>query len=195
MVTVTEKIVFRAIVEVLGKPKEHVDKSLKQYIAALRQDPHFKLLREEYADLKKHDDSDLWAAFAELEVETPALKHVIVFCFEYMPSMIEIIEPVALTVKDVDLSQFFNDLQARLHNVDMVAKELKAENDLIKQNTGALLQNYVLVVLGDQKLTSAQLSKLTGVEIDRLEDFLDKIIDAGKIDLEKGKYFRVKKGE
>ena len=184
-----KNIYFRAVIEVLGKPKEHVDSALKGYIQKLKEDTHYVVLKEELADLKKHEENDLWMVFAELEVKTASLTSIIDFCFEYMPSLIEIIEPHELKISSMDVSSFLNDLQAKLHGVDMLAKQLKMENQILRQTTAALLGNYIIVLLRQNNLTSEQLSKLTGVKIDMLEDFLDKLIDEGKIDLKEGIYF------
>ena len=94
-----------------------------------------------------------------------------------------------MKINEADLSAFFNDLQSKLHNVDMVAKQTKLENKYLKENNGVLLKNYVSVLLQGRKLTSEQLSHLMGVKQDALEDFLDYLIDEGKIDLNEGKYF------
>lgn len=182
-------IYFRAVVEILGKPKEHVDSSLKGYIQKLKEDTHYIVLKEEFADLKKHEENDLWMAFAELEIKTAGLTAIIDFCFEYMPSLIEIIEPYELKITSLDVSSFLNDLQAKLHGVDMLAKQLKMENQILHQTTAALLSNYVAVLLRQNNLTSEQLSKLTGIKQEMLEDFLDKLIDEGKIDMKEGIYF------
>ena len=71
----------------------------------------------------------------------------------------------------------------------MVAKQVKMENDLIKRSTGSLLRNYITVLLKKGNLTSNQLSKLTGLVQDKIEDFLDQMIDEGKIDMKEGIYF------
>ena len=72
----------------------------------------------------------------------------------------------------------------------MVAKQLKAENETLKLNTGLLLKNYLTVLLGNRKMNSQQLSNLTGVPQDRLEDFLDQLIDEGRVDLEGDLYYK-----
>ncbi|MBI1969038.1 hypothetical protein HYS49_03950 [Candidatus Woesearchaeota archaeon] len=185
-----KKILFRAMIEVLGKPQEHVEEALGTYLENLKKNERYTVLRAARAKTKKQDDQDLWATFAELEVQTEKVEDIIGFCFDYMPSLIEVIEPVEFPLKDVDVTQFLNDLQAKLHNVDMVAKNVKLENDHLHKNMGLLLRNYVLLLLSKGgQLTSEQVSKLTGVDQDRLEDFLDTLIDQGKIDLKAGKYF------
>ena len=184
-----DKIHFRAVIEVLGKPKEHVETAIKNYLEKMKSDELFEVTNEEIAELKKQDQEELWAAFAELDIKTERIDHIIKFCFEYMPSMIEIIEPKEFQLSDVNISKFLNDLQARLHHVDMLAKHTKMENDHLKRNAGSLLKNYIQVLLSKSNLTGDQLSKLTGIEKSRLEDFLDQLIDEGKIDLKEDIYF------
>ncbi len=184
-----QKILFRAIIEVLGKPKEHVDASLKGYLQKLKEDGRYQVLEEDLADLKQHEESDLWMAFAELEIKTKSVVDIIDFCFDYMPSLIEILEPDELKISGLDVSTFLNDLQAKLHGVDMLAKQLKMENQLLHKSLGAMLSNYITVLLQKTNLTAEQLGKLTGVNQDMLEDFLDKLIDEGKIDMKEGIYF------
>lgn len=181
-------IYFRTVLEVLGKPQEHVETSLKSYVEQIKQDKRYKLVHSEFAEIKKQEEAELWTMFAELEIKTEKLEHLTSFCFDYMPSIIEIIEPAEMSISEAHLATFFNDLQARLHQVDMVAKQLRLENDIFKRNVASLLNNYVRVLLSKGSLTADQLSKLTGVTKDQLEDFLDAMIDQQKIDLKKGVY-------
>ena len=189
-----KELLFRAIIEVLGRPKEHVEKTIKDYLERLKQDKNYQIVSEEVAEVKKQEKEEMWVIFAELEVRTEKVDNIIGFCFEYMPSMIELIEPSELTLRDVTLSNFLNDLQARLHHVGIVAKQLKSENDFLKKNLAVLVKNYVTVLLnGGRKMTSEQLSKLTGLAKDKLEDFLDQLIDKEEIDLKEDLYLLKKK--
>ena len=189
-----KKIVFRTVVELLGKPQEHVEKTMKQYIEKLKQDKHYKVLKVEFAEIKKQEKEELWATFAELEVAASDLIKLTDFCLDYMPSIIEIIEPESLTIPGGEFSFFLNDFQSKLHGVDMVAKHVKAENDVLKKNMVGLLKNYITILLkGREGLTSEQLFHLTGVEQEKLEDFLDQLIDEGKVDLKGDFYSLVEK--
>lgn len=185
----SKKVLFRAVVEVLGKPKEHVDSTLKGYLQKLKENSRYQMVKEELAELKQHEESELWMAFAELEIKTSGVAEIIDFCFDYMPSMIEIIEPEELQLDCLAVSSFLNDMQAKLHGVDMLAKQMKMENQLTNQSLARLLDNFVTILLRDHNLSSEQLSKLTGINIDVLEDYLDKMIDKGKVDLKEGIYF------
>ncbi len=181
-------ICFRAVLEVIGKPKEHVEAALKGYLEKLKQDTQYKVVLDELAEIKKQDNEELWAIFAEVEIWTERLENISHFCFNYMPSLIEILEPAHLTIKDAELSEFLNDLQAKLHQVDMVAKQVKLENDILKKNMAGLVKNYLTILLGKKALTALQLSTLTGINQDTLEDYLDILIDEGKVDLDGDAY-------
>ena len=200
------KIVFRTVIEVAGKPKEQVEETLKEYIEKLKEDERYNVIKEVFADVKKHGDDDdedkvedkgkdkgvdqeIWACFAEVEVETEELVNLTHFGFEFMPAMIEILEPQELKIGQMEFSEYLSDLQLKLHQVDMVAKQVKMENDSIKLNMTGLLGNYVQVLLHQGNKSAEQLSGITGVHQDLLEDFLDKMIDDGKIDLKEGIYF------
>ncbi|MBI4151539.1 hypothetical protein HY496_01100 [Candidatus Woesearchaeota archaeon] len=183
------QVVFRTVIEIAGRPKEHVENSLKEYIGKLKTDQKYTVISEEIAEIQKQEQQQLWMIFAELEIKTSSLGNIIGFCFDYMPSLVEVLEPSELIVQNADVSSLFNDLQARLHQVDMVAKQLRLENEHLHKNTQDLLKNYILVLLSSQNLTSAHLSRLTGVNINQLEDFLDQLIDEGKIDLKEDIYY------
>ena len=185
------QISFRAVIEVLGKPKEYVEKALVEYIEKLKQDKNYTLILVEIEKTQQQEKEELWSNFAELEIKTEKIENITAFCFDYMPSVIEILEPEQITMNDVQLSSFLNDLQAKLHSVDMIAKQAKIESDYLKRNSGILLKNFIFSLLARNGLTSEQLSMLSGVKIEQIEDILDKFIDEGKVDL-KGKVYSLK---
>jgi len=175
------------MIEVLGKPKEHVEQAIRTYIERIKKDERYQVQREEFAEVKKQE-SELWATFAELEIETKDLQHLISFCFDYMPAAIEILEPTKIELTDKECSDFFSDLQSKLHQVDMIAKQVKLENDHSNANLSKLLRNYLVILLGERNLTLEQLHKFTGMKEQVLGDFLDRLIDEGLIKMEEGIY-------
>ncbi len=184
-----KKILFRSVIEVLGSPKEHIEEAIKGYIKKLKENEDYKVISEEYAEIKKQEDQNLWATFAEIEVETEELTNIVNFCFDYMPSLIEIVNPTTVSFNNAEVSSILNDLMAKLHSVDMVAKQFRLENDHLKADSANLLKNYLTILLKENNFNAATLSKLTGVVQDKLEDFLDQLIDEGKIDLKEGIYY------
>ena len=176
----------RTIIEVLGKPKEYVEDSLKQYIEHIKKDSELVVLNEEYSEIG--EQGNLWSKFVELDIVIKGTKKLISFCFEYMPSSIEVMKPEHLIITNAELSNFLNDLQARLHDVDMIVKKLKAENDFVKQNMNTIIHNALLICLKVSKLSLEQLSQITGVDKKELEIFVEKLLKENKIKKENDLY-------
>ena len=169
----------RTIIEVLGKPKEYVEDALKQYIEHIKEDHELVVLNEDYSEAK--EQGRMWSKFVELDLIIKGTKKLISFCFEYMPSSLEVLKPEHLIMTNAELSNFLNDLQARLHNVDMVVKQQKAESDFLKQNMHAIIHNTIIICLKVAKLSMEQLSQVTGIEKKELEIFVEKLLKENKI--------------
>jgi len=186
----TIHIRFRTIIEVLGKPKEHVESSIKEYAGYIKEDKDLVVINDNFAECVEKDG--FWVQFVEMEIVSKGIQKLVSFCFEFMPSSIEIIKPDTLAMSNSELSGFFNDLQARLHNVDMVAKQLRNENTYLKRNFKMLLQNNIIIVLKLGDMTIEQISSITGVEKKELAEFIDILIKENKIKKEGESYSLVK---
>lgn len=187
-----QPITVRVIIELLGKPQEHIEKTIREYVDQIKKDKAFQVQRVEFSEIKKQDQAELWAAFAELEFTTD-LSDFTSFCFQYMPSVIEVLEPRKITFTDEQASLFLNDLQARLHQVDMIAKQLNMEVQYLKKNMTGLFRNYLTVLLSNRQLTAPHISTLTGVPQDAVEDYLDVLIDEKVVKMDRDKYILVQK--
>ncbi len=180
------KITCRAVIEILGSPKEHVEKTLKDYLALIRKSKDFKIVDEFVSSAEPKEK--LFGIFAELELIFKHPSKIIEFCFDYMPSSIEIIEPEELKFKSREMANMLNDLQAKLHKLDMFVKNIRAENTLLTKNAEAILRNNVLLVLktGDKNLK--ELSKKIGLPEENTKNFLESLIKQKYIKKKGDKY-------
>ena len=169
----------RTIIEVLGKPKEHVEKAISEYVNHIKKDSDLVVLNESFSEAA--EQGKLWSRFVELDLVIKGTSKLIGFCFEYMPSSLEVLKPEHLTMTNPELSNFLNDLQARLHSVDMKVKQSRAENEFLRHNLNALLHNAILICLKVSNLTIEQLSQVTGVDKKELENFAEKLLKENKI--------------
>ncbi len=181
--------------EVLGKPEQHVQNMIQNIAKKLDEDERFQVKKKEIASTQKQEKVELWSTFAEVEIECQNVQNITEFCFDYMPSSIQIFKPQTIELPQKEFTDYLNDLQAKLHQVDMVAKQLKMKHEVNAINMARLLANYILILLSKNKLTLQQLSGFTGVSEDKLADYLDKLIDDKKIDLEGDHYVRIVKQE
>lgn len=180
-------ILCRTIVEILGKPKEHVEKTLKDYVQKMKENKNLIILNEEYAEPKEQEE-ELFSIFVELELLINGISEAVFFCFDYMPSSIEIIEPENLSYKNRDLSAFLNDLQLRLHSYDMALKQYKARNERLMNENLILMETSVLLALSKEKMDIEKLSVRTGMPVDRLEKLLEIMLKESRIVEKEGKY-------
>lgn len=176
----------KIIIEILGKPKEHVEKTLRIYVDKIKDDSDLIVLNSEFVDAQ--EKGDLWATFVELELIIKGIPKLIAFCFDYMPSSVEILKPEEFSMKRSTVEDLLNDLQARLHNVDMVVKQQKNENEFLKQNLNKSVSNAILISLAPGSLDKEKISKVTGIHDKELEILLDKLIKENKISKENELY-------
>ena len=87
-----KKIEAVILLEVLGRPPEHVTNSLNEIIKSIAEEPGITVkekLMNEPAPLK--EEKELFTAFAEVEIEVETLMKLLSLLFKYMPSHVEII--------------------------------------------------------------------------------------------------------
>ncbi len=181
----------RAILEVLGKPKGHVEKTIKLLVEKVKENPENSVLNEKFADIQPEGET-VFSTFVELEIVFKGMGPLIGFCFDFMPSSLEVDKPDSLLLKNRDISNALNDLQAKLHNVDMIAKTLKAERDFLKRNFNTVIGNLITVLIKVGKNNLEDLSKFTGINSQELEKYIDELTKDGKIKKEEDKYSLVK---
>lgn len=124
----------RLIVEIVGKPKEHVDNTillLGEKFAEGRKE--VKILNKKVREPIQLENSSFFSAFIEFEIEVKTLAVLVELIFDYLPSSVEIIEPTEITETNFNLNEILNDLAAKLHAYDLEVKKLRAELILTKK--------------------------------------------------------------
>ena len=127
------KILARVVIEVAGFPKEHIEQVMEKIVGKIKEG--FEVVKSEIFESVELKDklSGFWSIFTEIELKFEDINVITVFCFEYMPSSIEILDPEELKFQSTEIAGFLNDLLARLHKYDMVVKNLQAENMVMKK--------------------------------------------------------------
>jgi hypothetical protein len=105
-----EKIKINTIIEIVGMPKEHVVDTMQKVIDLIEKDEEIKLESKDTAEPELI--KDLWSTFTEFELEFETFKKLTGFCFDFMPSSVEII---------------LNDVLAKTHQYDMALKRMILE--------------------------------------------------------------------
>lgn len=182
-----EGIVARCIVEIMGAPKEFIEKKLKEHVEKLKED-ELKILNERYDEPIEKDK--LFSQFVELEIHFKDLRELLDFCFDSMPSTVEILKPDVLNMEMSVFEDFLNDFQTRLHHTDMLLKTLTAQKSVLDKNAINVLHNFVLYACRQKPHTLEELSKMTGIAQNELKQFVDGLADKGGLKKEGEAYIR-----
>lgn len=183
------KIIARLLIEVLGAPKAHIDETIRLYVDRIKQEPEIKIVREEYGEAEEREDK-LFGVYVEIDVEVKRVAQLVWLCFDFMPSSVEILEQTVLTYEQREITDFLNDLQARLHKFDGLLKKLNAENKVLKKNSLTLAKNLFLVALKDGPKEMSELVSLSGVPEHTALKFLKTLEREGRVAENEGKYAR-----
>jgi hypothetical protein len=176
----------RVIVEIAGSPKQHVKKTLSLVVENMKKDEDLTVLKEEFFTPKK--TKEFYHAFAELEVLFSKPTAMLVFCIDYAPSSVEIMEPESMTLAARDWSGLLNDFLAVLHRTAEQVRKVNTENKILNNNARNLLRNLIYVSLKENGRTLEELATSVAVPAKQLEPFLDLMLKEGKLKKEKNFY-------
>ena len=180
------RILAKVIVEVAGRPKEHVEDSIKLVLDNIKKEKGIKPIKMKIFKPKEVDT--YFSSFAELELEFEDPAYLVGMCFDYLPSSVEIIEPEELNIDSQDMAGLLNDLLSKLHNASMAVSRLSAENNNLKLNGEGLLKNIIMLSIGKSEKTIEDISKDVGIKAKDLAPFVEGYVKDGKISLKDGKY-------
>jgi hypothetical protein len=191
MKTISKEKQSRAIVEIVGAPKEYVAETIRSYVDKIDETAKVKLVKVTFEE--PTEERKLWSTFADIEFMVKTPEALIFFCFDYMPASIEIMQPEELTYRSTDFTAFFNDFMARLHKVDLLVKDLTAKNKALLRNSNLILRNMVVLTLAyNGPLQEADLADKVGISAKQLQPFLKTMTDEGWLAHKAGKYENLK---
>lgn len=132
-----EKVKALFIFEILGRPPEHIKKSLGELIYNLGNQKGIQIIRKKIHEPKKLEENDkkgkvvtgedFFTTFAEVELIADNIDLVSTIVLNMLPAHIEIIEPSEYKFNNFELSSFLTDLAVKIHKYDEIAKVLMFE--------------------------------------------------------------------
>ena len=128
------KITAVFIIEVLGRPKEHLTETLEDLTRKLGEEKGVKILNKKINEPKLvENQKDLFTAFAEVEVEVDEAMMLAAIMFKYMPSHVEIIEPERIVLANNEFSDVLSEITRRLHRYEELVKVLQFQQAQAKE--------------------------------------------------------------
>ena len=132
-----EKVKALFIFEILGRPPEHIKKSLEELIDKLGKQKGIQIIKKQIHEPKKLDEESkkgktivgegLFTTFAEVELITENVNIMLAIVLNMLPAHVEIIEPSEYSFKNFELGSLLTELTIKIHKYDEIAKVLMFE--------------------------------------------------------------------
>jgi len=187
-----QPILVRTIVEMLGTPKEYMVETMQGYIDNLKKDTTQKIISVNVEEpvQQEHQGRELWSTFAELEIKFPNAVRLLNFCYDSMPSSIEVLEPDTLTFPSEKFASLINDILAHLHQINTASAAITSQAKTIDANAMQLFQNFMTHLIHTGHTTSLRLSKAMGLTEKAVAQFAEELVKKGALE-KKGEEYRV----
>jgi len=124
-------MIIRFTIEVMGKPPEMVDKTLRQVVKSFGE--RYKIVHEDYSEIKQIEKSSLFSGFVEIEFEVENFEKLFAAVIDYGPTIVEVVEPSEIKVRNIELQSALSDLVAKFHQFSKAIQYLKVENMKLKE--------------------------------------------------------------
>ncbi len=136
-----EKISAILILEILGRPPEHLKETLEKLIEEMSNEKEVKVKSKKINEpVELKEKKDIYTTFAEIEVETKNILHLARLMFKYMPAHVEIIYPEKMRLSNNEVNEVFNELVRRLHEYDEIARIIQAERKILEQKLRVFME-------------------------------------------------------
>ncbi len=136
------EIKARIILEILGRPPEHLVESLEEIIKKIDEEKGVSVLSKKInTPVEIKEKKGFYSTFAEIEVEVEDILLIGTLLFNYMPAHIEIVSPEKINLENNDMNEVFNEIARRLHGYDEVARVLEFEKKILEKKLRDLIES------------------------------------------------------
>jgi hypothetical protein len=137
----TKGISVVIIVEVIGRPPEHLTETLNEIVKEIDAEKGVKVISKKINEptLMK-DQKDFYMNFVEIEAEIEEVLQLAILLFKYMPAHVEIVSPELIALTNNGWNDVLNELTRRLHGYDEIARIAQAEKTILEKKLREVLE-------------------------------------------------------
>lgn len=136
----TKKIEAIFILEIIGRPAEHLTETLKNIIEKMKKEKGVTVKDSKINEpVPLKDKGDFFTNFAEIELEMEDPLRLLLMIFAYMPAHVEITRPESIKFTNDGLGGILNELTRRLHGYDEIARVLQIEKNILEKKLKSVL--------------------------------------------------------
>ena len=161
----TKGISTMLILEIVGRPKEHLIETLEKVIKEIDNEKNVSVISKKINEpVLMKDQKDFYTSFAEIEVEVEKILSFMGLIFKYMPAHVEILHPEIIALQNNDWNDILNELTRRLHGYDEIARVIHTEKVILekklRENLGG--QNVNITMGSKEDVKPKKTSKKKG---------------------------------
>lgn len=173
----------KAIVELAGKPKNHIEKTFQLVLDEIK-----KVYEVTNLDVVPVEEKEgVFSTFAEIDMKFKDLVEIYAFCANFLPSSIDVMTPETINVDSKELTDGINDLMATMHQRDMFLKNSNMRVKRLTNNMNQLIVNFINL-LTEKGATAEELTAKIGLPQDMVEEFANNMAKENLLKKENDKF-------
>lgn len=123
------------VLEILGKPPEHLKEVLEKIIEQLKEEKGIQVENINHKDPKELKDSpDYFTTFTEIEFNAKSVVDLTRILFKYMPAHVEISSPEEIKMTNDGFNEVIMELMRRLHQYEEISRNLQIEKKVLENH-------------------------------------------------------------
>jgi hypothetical protein len=128
-----QKIAAVLILEIIGRPKEHLVETLKNIIEQMGKEPRTTVREYEIKEpVTLKDKEDFFTTFAEVEVGVEGIIDLVILMFKYMPAHIDVLTPELIALTNNGWADILSEITRRLHAYEEVVRVSQIEKNILE---------------------------------------------------------------
>jgi hypothetical protein len=136
----TKGIRATIILEIIGRPPEHLVETLGEIIINIDKEKGVQVLGKKINEpILMQDTKEFYTTFAEVDIEVEDILYLAVVMFKFMPAHIEVVEPELIALTNSGWTDILSELVRRLHGYDEIARMMQIENHQMKKKLDEFL--------------------------------------------------------
>jgi len=135
----THGIKATIILEIIGKPPEHLVETLEGLSKNIDEEKGVVVLGKKINEpILMKDSKEFYTTFAEIEIEVEDILYLAVVMFKYMPAHVEVVEPELIALTNNGWTDILSELTRRLHGYDEIARMMQIQNSQMQKKMDEL---------------------------------------------------------
>ena len=132
MSSIEKPITANFILEIIGRPKDHLVQVLGDIISKIDTEKKTSVVSKQiHEPTVMKNQPEFFTTYAEIEIEVEELMYLVSLIFKYMPAHIEIISPERVVLDNNNLSEILSELARKLHGYDELARMMQADRKML----------------------------------------------------------------